>query len=388
MLTIYKASAGSGKTYTLALEYIKTLLGIKLADGSYRLNGAVPPRLANRHRNILAITFTNAATAEMKSRIVREISRLAAHPGGDTPESAYAGPLTAAFGCSRESLRKAAEAALSELLNDYSGFNVSTIDSFFQTVLRTFAREIDHQGDYELALDRLDIIRQSISLMLDRLNYEPDRSHRRLFAWVRSFMLENLGQGKSYNIFDRGGNILSDLASAMDGAMDEKFQNMSQQMARYLADSTLADAFCRKIDEAVGAQRKMAAAAAARFLEAAAAAGVDDSTLNSSVAARARDIASSPETINARTFTLKAVKALVDDGEPLAPADVLKADIRRKLEKSDPATAVAIAEAATDMFRSAWNAFGRCRILTRMAQGTVNLQFIGMVRGILGEFLR
>ena len=62
MLTIYKASAGSGKTYTLALEYIKTLLGIKLADGSYRLNGAVPPRLANRHRNILAITFTNAAT--------------------------------------------------------------------------------------------------------------------------------------------------------------------------------------------------------------------------------------------------------------------------------------------------------------------------------------
>lgn len=388
MLTIYKASAGSGKTYTLALEYIKTLLGIKLADGSYRLNGAVPPRLANRHRNILAITFTNAATTEMKSRIIREISRLAAHPGGDTPESAYAGPLTAAFGCSRESLRKAAEAALSELLNDYSGFNVSTIDSFFQTVLRTFAREIDHQGDYELALDRLDIIRQSISLMLDRLNYEPDRSHRRLFAWVRSFMLENLGQGKSYNIFDRGGNILSDLASAMDGAMDEKFQNMSQQMARYLADSTLADAFCRKIDEAVGAQRKMAAAAAARFLEAAAAAGVDDSTLNSSVAARARDIASSPETINARTFTLKAVKALVDDGEPLAPADVLKADIRRKLEKSDPATAVAIAEAATDMFRSAWNAFGRCRILTRMAQGTVNLQFIGMVQGILGEFLR
>ena len=46
--------------------------------------------------------------------------------------------------------------------------------------------------------------------------------------------------GKSYNIFDRGGNILSDLASAMDGAMDEKFQNMSRQMARYLADSTLA----------------------------------------------------------------------------------------------------------------------------------------------------
>ena len=83
-----------------------------------------------------------------------------------------------------------------------------------------------------LALDRLDIIRQSISLMLDRLNYEPDRSHRRLFAWVRSFMLENLGQGKSYNIFDRGGNILSDLASAMDGVTESAASAALRRLSR------------------------------------------------------------------------------------------------------------------------------------------------------------
>ena len=139
MLTIYKASAGSGKTYTLAFEYVKLLLGVKLTDGSdrYVLNSPryVPGgrRMACRHRGILAITFTNAATEEMKSRIVRELGKLA----GDG-EADYRDRLVSIFGCTADELQAAASLALSEMLYDYGSFNVSTIDSFFQSVLRTF----------------------------------------------------------------------------------------------------------------------------------------------------------------------------------------------------------------------------------------------------------
>ena len=67
MLHIYKASAGSGKTFTLAYEYIKLLLGIKGTDGKYRLNSSAR---GENHRSILAVTFTNKATEEMKRRIL------------------------------------------------------------------------------------------------------------------------------------------------------------------------------------------------------------------------------------------------------------------------------------------------------------------------------
>ncbi len=81
MLTLYKASAGSGKTYTLTLEYIKMLLGKKGEDGKYTLN----TKIRKPHSEILAVTFTNKATEEMKDRIVSELSVLSKNPS----ESGY-----------------------------------------------------------------------------------------------------------------------------------------------------------------------------------------------------------------------------------------------------------------------------------------------------------
>ncbi|MCM1037577.1 MAG: UvrD-helicase domain-containing protein, partial [Bacteroides sp.] len=86
MLTIYKASAGSGKTYTLAYEYIKLLLGVRdPGSDTYRLG-----RARNPHARILAITFSNKATAEMKSRIIRELDALARGPRPDGSDADYA----------------------------------------------------------------------------------------------------------------------------------------------------------------------------------------------------------------------------------------------------------------------------------------------------------
>ena len=113
-LTIYSASAGSGKTYRLTEIYLSAIFRSKY-----------------NYRKILAVTFTNKATAEMKSRILDHLSRLA---GGK--ESEYLSGLLEATGKNEEVIRNDAKEILTSILHDFSRFSVSTIDSFFQKVLR------------------------------------------------------------------------------------------------------------------------------------------------------------------------------------------------------------------------------------------------------------
>ena len=108
-LLVYKASAGSGKTFTLAVEYLN-------------------PRA---YRQILAVTFTNKATAEMKERI---LSQLYGIWKGDKDSDAYLKRIIAETGKPVEEVREAAKVALTNMLHDYSRFRVETIDSFFQSV--------------------------------------------------------------------------------------------------------------------------------------------------------------------------------------------------------------------------------------------------------------
>ena len=134
MINVIKASAGSGKTYQLTYEYIKLLLGVK-RKGHYEL---AHENDHERHRHILAVTFTNKATGEMKERIVKELAILSGKVEGKS--SPYMKDLCRDFGnVSPEEVEKAAYKALVDLLFDYTNFNVSTIDSFFQMILRTFA---------------------------------------------------------------------------------------------------------------------------------------------------------------------------------------------------------------------------------------------------------
>ena len=150
-LLVIKASAGSGKTYRLALEYIRHLL-FTTSDGSDHLvarRAAGDTRPLNAHRNLLAITFTNKATDEMKERIVAELYRLS-QPG---VKSDYLADFMQESQLNEPAVRSLARLALNELLFDYSNFNVSTIDSFFQTILRNFARELDRDFNYDIQLD-------------------------------------------------------------------------------------------------------------------------------------------------------------------------------------------------------------------------------------------
>ena len=265
MLTIYKASAGSGKTFALAYEYIKMLLGVKHADGTYALfrggSGAC------RHSHILAITFTNAATEEMKSRIVRQLNLLR-QPDADaiTPYSAM---LQADLHCSADELRSAASAALHDLLFDYDAFNVSTIDAFFQGVMRTFSRELDRQGDYELAIDNNDVIAKAIATMLDELNYNPPRDADRLLRWIEEYTLEKLVNGQQHNFFNRSAKMLSDLASEMARACGETYAMHAPAMREYFDNPALFSDFARFLGDkercCVEAVRDIAVEIAARL---------------------------------------------------------------------------------------------------------------------------
>jgi ATP-dependent exoDNAse (exonuclease V) beta subunit len=130
-LTIYSASAGSGKTFKLAGIYLAHLF-----------------RSKHNYRKILAVTFTNKATAEMKSRILDQLYSIASGGSSD-----YLPDLVRETGKSEDILRKEAKEILFAILHDFSRFSVCTIDAFFQKVIRSFARETGLHSGFNIELD-------------------------------------------------------------------------------------------------------------------------------------------------------------------------------------------------------------------------------------------
>ena len=177
MLEIMKASAGSGKTYRLARKYISLLLQSK-------------DRYAYRH--ILAVTFTNKATDEMKGRILKELHVLATSP----QESDYHDHFVPAYFPSDSDLQKKAETVLSDMLHDYSAFAVSTIDRFFQQTLKAFSREIGQFASYQVELDKDSLVAESVDRILDSLTEEDSG----LLSWLTDNVLEQIEQGGRYSM--------------------------------------------------------------------------------------------------------------------------------------------------------------------------------------------
>lgn len=261
MLTIYKASAGSGKTYTLAYEYIKLLLGQKLGSGKYVLNHrdylAGKPLDTAPHRRILAITFTNKATAEMKDRILKRLNELTELPEPGVEDAEYAGRLMAEFGCTREELKRGAQSALRSLLNDYGQFNVSTIDAFFQTVLRSFAREIDRQGDFRLELDEDTVLGEAMSLMFDEINANPKAPGvEELVGWLGETAKERVGEGKDFNPFNRRSGMYGSIVGSLKKVYDSTFMERQGEMLDYLADNSSYRAFIARLRELIAGIRE------------------------------------------------------------------------------------------------------------------------------------
>ena len=179
---IVKASAGSGKTFTLAREYIRLLLKRNCEGGAY-----------DAHRHILAVTFTNKATGEMKSRIIKELDILAHDPQNSNYYRDFMNELGIE---SSHELASRADKSLSAILNDYGGFSICTIDRFFQKALRSFAKEAGHVDEYQVELDKPSLVRESVDRLLDSLSEE----NRGLLEWLSESSLASLELGDGYHL--------------------------------------------------------------------------------------------------------------------------------------------------------------------------------------------
>lgn len=180
MIKILKASAGSGKTFQLTETYIRLLL--ENEDPS-------------AYRHILAVTFTNKATDEMKNRILKELYILSTRP----QDSHYRNHFVPALLPDDDLLRKRAETVLHKLLHDYGAFAISTIDRFFQMTLKAFSREIGHFATYQVELDRDSLVEESVDRILDALTEDSTV----LLEWLSDSMMEQLERGERSNLEDR-----------------------------------------------------------------------------------------------------------------------------------------------------------------------------------------
>ena len=211
LLKIYKASAGSGKTYRLTMEFLKYIIE--------------DPTCFER---ILAVTFTNKATAEMKSRIITTLYGIAKNlddsQGDITVISDELGAFDAKFK-SRSYIVSQAKTALSLMLHNYSSFHIETIDSFFQTVLRNLERELGLGTHLNIEIDEKPVLSETVASLLENITTNED-----LFKWVQLFLLDKIENEKSWNI---SGEI-EDFGRAL---FLETFKKQSKKLFTFLNDN-------------------------------------------------------------------------------------------------------------------------------------------------------
>lgn len=188
-LVIYKASAGSGKTFTLAVEYISLLISNP-----------------DSYRNILAVTFTNKATNEMKMRILSHLYGIS-HNLPDSKD--YLEQVKKRTELDEPVIISNAGKALGLLLHNYNYFRVETIDSFFQAVLRNLARELDLTPNLRIELRDEEIESKSVDKMIEEL--KPGDN---VLSWILEYISDNMSNDKGWNVIrqikDFGRTIFKD----------------------------------------------------------------------------------------------------------------------------------------------------------------------------------
>ena len=205
-LTVYKASAGSGKTFTLASEYITLVV-----------------KNSQDYKKILAVTFTNKATQEMKTRILSQLYGIA-HKLPDS--QAYYEQVLRKTGFPELTIRENAAEALSLLTHHYNEFRVQTIDAFFQSVLRNLARELNLTANLRIDLNDEQVEAQAVDELINSLEEGEE-----VLTWIRDYIDKNIEDDKGWNVIgqikDFGKNIFKDFYKEHKAELDNRFREES-----------------------------------------------------------------------------------------------------------------------------------------------------------------
>ena len=191
-LKVYSASAGSGKTFTLAKEY----LTICLAGNP------------DAYKNILAVTFTNKAANEMKVKILRFIKGFV-ESDDSSDICQMKSDILMLLGVDEATLVSRAKTLYQNLLHNYSDMAVCTIDSFVQRISRSFAKELDLPNQYSIILDNDDLIEEILKRISDNIN----DNNKFLKDVLTNFALNNISEELSWNLKKILGDFINNILS-------------------------------------------------------------------------------------------------------------------------------------------------------------------------------
>lgn len=216
-LLVYKASAGSGKTFTLAVQYIRQLI-----EDPYS------------YRRILAVTFTNKATTEMKERILSQLYGIATSLKSS---DGYLKEIMKTSDKSIDEIRKAADTALKNIIHDYSRFRIETIDSFFQSVMRNLARELELGANMTIELNNGDVLSDAVDSMIEKL----DRMSPTLY-WLLEYIEERIADDKRWN-------VSSEIKGFGRNIFDEAYIEKGVTLREKLKDTKFIPQYRKKLQE-------------------------------------------------------------------------------------------------------------------------------------------
>ena len=177
--SIYDASAGSGKTYTLVKEYLKIILLSKKQDA---------------YRNILAITFTNKAVHEMKSRVVDSLSEFAKDNPSDKAKNLMQ-VIHSETGISLFDIKEKAKSIIKNLIHNYAAFDISTIDKFTHKVIRAFAHDLNLPITFDVSLDTENLLTEAVDAIIAQAGEDET-----LTNLLVNFTMEKTDDDKSWDV--------------------------------------------------------------------------------------------------------------------------------------------------------------------------------------------